>query len=190
MKIIAGTHKNKNIIAPKGMGVRPTSSRLRETVFNILQSRVENALFLDLFSGSGAMGLEALSRGAKHTTFVDEGKESILALKKNLEAFDLKEKSIAFHDDVRKALRHFQKNRKTFDIIYVDPPYGLKTGDVLLSAEVLGLIDTCNLLGRDGVLMIEEGKRADLETLPLTNLRLKDKRINGKTVLYQFETIK
>src|SRR5436305_1632219 len=86
MRIIAGTFKNRRLIAPKGDATRPTTEQLRESLFNICQHYLEGAHFLDLFAGSGAMGLEALSRGASYATFVDNNKESVGYIHANVEA--------------------------------------------------------------------------------------------------------
>lgn len=191
MYIIAGTFKGRKIIAPKGSETRPTSGRLRETVFNILQNAIEGAQFLDLFAGSGAMGLEALSRGAKKTTFIDRDRNSVRAIEKNIESLQVEAQTKVICEDVLKILEFFHQTRQQFDLIFVDPPYAQinrssKTNAVPLSQEVLLAIDRSKILAPRGILLIEETKQVDLETLSLNHLTFKDKRSTGKTALSQF----
>lgn len=190
MQIIAGKFKGHKINAPKGSETRPTSGRLRETVFNILQNEIEGTHFLDLFAGSGAMGLEALSRGAAKATFVDQNRTSIRTIEKNIERLALKDQANLICDEVLKTLAFFHKTRQQFDLIFVDPPYALVGKSIEetppLSSKVLSAIDQYQLLAPGGILLIEESKHIDLETIPLQHLAFKNKRSTGKTTLTQF----
>lgn len=190
MQIIAGKFKGHKINAPKGSETRPTSGRLRETVFNILQNEIEGTHFLDLFAGSGAMGLEALSREAAKATFVDQNRTSIRTIEKNIERLALKDQANLICDEVLKTLAFFHKTRQQFDLIFVDPPYALvgksEEETPSLSSKVLSAIDQYQLLVPGGILLIEESKHIDLETIPLQHLAFKNKRSTGKTTLTQF----
>jgi 16S rRNA (guanine966-N2)-methyltransferase len=127
MRIIAGTYRSRPLQAPAGMTTRPTSDRLRETLFNVLAPRIEAARFLDLYAGSGAVGLEALSRGAAHVVFVERAPEALKALRSNLDklgvtrAFDLQACS------VREFLRRAANGPRGFDLVFLDPPYDAET---------------------------------------------------------------
>lgn len=123
MRIISGTAKGMKLKAPKGKEVRPTSDRVREAFFSIISHRLEDAAFLDLYAGSGAIGIEALSRGAKETVFIDNKRENILLIRENLSRAKLSEKARLIKNDADKALaRLFQENYKA-GLIYMDPPY-------------------------------------------------------------------
>lgn len=180
MKIIGGIHKNRKIITPKGLLTRPTSSRLRESVFNICQWEIEGATFLDLFAGSGAIGLEALSRGAAQVVFVDQDKESIRCIKENIENFEWTNSSQVIHADVFKALERFKD--KKFQIIYADPPYNKGFAQL-----VLNKCDQDSLLNSNGMLFLEEDKNVTLNCENLKNLTLKSSRLMGPSILYQLE---
>ena len=182
MRVIAGHLKNKKILTPKGDSTRPTSSRLRETLFNICQNEIEGCVFLDLFAGSGAMGLEALSRGAKRVTFVDQSKDATRIIHQNIDLMGLKLSSQVIQSDALKALQRLEGLGKKFDIIYVDPPYGKE-----FSALILKYIDDHALLGVSGMLFIEEKKGHPLALDELKTLTVKSTRSNGSSMLIQLE---
>jgi len=173
LQIIGGKHKKRKLVAPKR--VRPTTSQLRETVFNICQQRIAGARFLDLFAGSGAMGLEALSRGAAHATFVERGHPSLASIEKNIATLGEEEHTTLVPGDVLAVLPLLQG---PFDLIYVDPPYGKG-----LSGQILDAIDAHPVLAEDGVLFIED---ASLEEPRLKNLELKQKRSVGRATLFEY----
>lgn len=175
MHIIGGKHKKRRLHAPKSASVRPTSSQLRETVFNICQQDIEDARFLDLFAGSGAMGLEALSRGAAHATFVELGRPSLAAIKRNIELLGEEEQATVILGDVNAQIPLL---KGPFDLIYADPPYGKGLG-----AQVLHTIDKNLLLAENGTLFIED---SFLEEPPLENLILKQKRQIGRATLFEY----
>ena len=129
MRIIAGNWRGRKIVAPKGEITRPTADRTRERLFSMLTSRLgdfEDLQILDLFSGSGALGLEALSRGAAHCTFVEQDRDAIRALEKNIETLGAKA-------DVRiGSVLHLGQARKPYDLIVMDPPYDSGAGAVAL----------------------------------------------------------
>jgi 16S rRNA (guanine(966)-N(2))-methyltransferase RsmD len=181
MKIIAGTFKNRSILSPKGEKTRPTSSRLRETLFNICQQYIEGTVFLDLFAGSGAMGFEALSRGASFVTFVDNDRNAIQSIKKNIEMLGVKECTAVVQGDVLQALERFQRQEKRFDIIYADPPYEDRYSGLLLKE-----MDRSNLLNEGGTFFLEESSKIRLDVDSLTRLKMANKRVSGRSVLFEF----
>ena len=197
MHIISGIHKNKKIIAPAGNETRPTSGRLREALFNICQFNLEGTRFLDLFAGSGAMGLEALSRGAKQSTFIDSGRECIHAIEKNLVTLNIKEKGRIFCGDVFLLLEKLEKLGENYEIIYADPPYDAeipmqsrKQEDVYTySATLLKRLDKSPLLTPGGMLFIEDSTRSQPIVEGLQTLVLKSSRRMGRSVLQQYVKI-
>lgn len=193
MRIVAGTLKNKPIIAPKGHETRPTSERLRESLFNICQSYIEDADFLDLCAGSGAMGLEALSRGAKSATFIDNNRESILAIKDNIRSLGVEDRAHVFQGDVFDYLEKLAKRGKTFNIIYADPPYEMDSmlngQPISCSNHILHLIENSSLLAPNGTLFMEDSLRGKPDTDYLRTLKLESSRRLGRSILLQFERL-
>lgn len=123
MRVIAGSKKSLPLKAPKGMDTRPTQDRTKETLFNIIQNDIYDAVFLDLFSGSGGIAIEALSRGAKSAVLVENNKNAIACIKENLKFTALQDKAVLIESDVFSALKQIENN-ESFDIIFMDPPYG------------------------------------------------------------------
>jgi len=161
MRVIAGIYKSRPLRALPGMKTRPTSDRLRETLFNVLTggnpAALEGTAWLDLFAGTGAVGIEALSRGARHVTFVDNGKTSAKVVRENLKSLGIKQGfDVVEHDAVR-ALRLLEGRDVTADYVFVDPPYA----DRKAYEETLGLLSTSQLLGEDTLVIVEHDKRFD-----------------------------
>ncbi|MFT5830488.1 MAG: 16S rRNA (guanine(966)-N(2))-methyltransferase RsmD [Bacteroidia bacterium] len=125
MRIIAGTHRGRILAAPKGLATRPMLGRVREAIFNRLSPWTEGARVLDLFSGTGSLGIEALSRGAEFVRFLERGKEARDALLRNLEDFGLQDKSEAKAGDALAAANHAPLDSGPWDIVFFDPPYPL-----------------------------------------------------------------
>lgn len=148
MRIITGTAKGCRLKAPKGMNTRPTADRVKESLFAILGATVCDNSILDVFAGTGALGLEALSRGAAQAVFVD--KVTAALIRDNATHTKLTDKAQIIGGDVRKILPQLQKRGLSFGIIFADPPYGSGLAD-----ELLGFVDTGTLLAPDGVFIIE-----------------------------------
>lgn len=190
LHIFAGTHKHHKIVSPEGPQTRPTSGRLRETVFNICQMYVQGADFLDLFAGSGAMGLEALSREAAKATFIDGHKECIKCIQKNVQRMKFERCAQVWHGDVFVMIEKLIKQERQFDIIFADPPYETWTtnsGDkTTYSQHLLTIIDQSSILKPDGVLFIEESRAAPPNPEGLQNLILHRSRDMGRTTLQEY----
>ena len=122
MRIIAGRYRSRSLDAPAGLSTRPTSDRLRETLFNVLAPRIEAARFLDLYAGSGAVGLEALSRGAAHVDFVERAPAALVALRKNLERLAIPV-GFRIHAASVAATMRKMKPSPAFNLVFLDPPY-------------------------------------------------------------------
>lgn len=191
MRIISGLYKNRVLESPKGLATRPTSERLREAVFNICQHQVENVDFLDLFSGSGAMGLEALSRGAKSATFVDCDKESTQCIRTNIQKIDVGKKTFVLKGDVFTLMEKLIQQGKQYDIIYADPPYDSKINfrgeRISFSQCVILKVDESRLLKTGGILFVEDSHDSHTLLLNLHYLKLKDSRSVGRSLLQQYE---
>jgi 16S rRNA (guanine966-N2)-methyltransferase len=134
MRVIAGQYKGRNLKSPPSMKVRPTSDRMRETLFNVIAPRIEGARFLDLCAGSGAVGIEALSRGASHATFVDRSRRMCKLIEANVELCRIpEEKYEIYNSEANEFLR--SSKAESWDIVYFDPPY---REDYLKTLELLG----------------------------------------------------
>ena len=184
MRIVAGKFKGRRLKTLKGSEVRPTADRVKESLFRILGKQVVDADFLDLCAGTGNIGLEALSQGARSATFVDSNYHCIRIIKSNLEmcGFDRKHPHVRLiHLDVRKALERLGKRKAKFDLIYFDPPYASK-----IHESCLRQIADANLLSPVGLVVIEHRtvQEADwTESLMLDKLILSRQERYGDTVL-------
>jgi 16S rRNA (guanine966-N2)-methyltransferase len=157
MRVIAGTHKGSTITAPKGLTTRPTSDRVRENVFNIVAPWVEDATVLDLFAGSGAMGIEALSRGAARAVLVEADTEACRTINANLDRLKLTGAQVLCQD----VKRFLAQENRTFDLVFCDPPYDE------LEAFLPTLARVPRLLAEGGLLVLETSSRGPEPELPL-----------------------
>ena len=132
MRVIAGTARSLRLKTPDGMDTRPTTDRIKETLFNMLQPYLGGALFVDLFSGSGGIGIEALSRGARHAYFVENEKKAISCIQENLQFTRLMDQATVLKTDVISAL--YGIHEKEADIVFMDPPYDCGHEDRVLTA--------------------------------------------------------
>ncbi|MFI0434876.1 MAG: 16S rRNA (guanine(966)-N(2))-methyltransferase RsmD [Parachlamydiaceae bacterium] len=189
MFIIAGHYRHQKLKSPKGSQTRPTSSRLREALFNICQQTIDQARFLDIFAGSGAMGLEALSRGAHSTTFIDAHHEAIRCIQANIAQLKVKDQCQVLRGEAFAMLRLLEKQNKTFDLIYADPPYRTHHPDSKLfySQEMIAWIDTHCLLNCGGTLFIEEDCNIQPTAAPLQTLVLISSRRMGQAALHEYK---
>ena len=120
MRIISGTARGRKLFSPEGMDVRPTTDKVKESLFNIIQFEVPGAVVLDLFAGTGQLGLEALSRGAEKAVFVDASKKSLAVVRQNVDLCGFSAKARLVQAD---ALSYLSRAEETFDIVFLDPPY-------------------------------------------------------------------
>lgn len=181
--IISGKYKNRKIQSPKNSETRPTTSKLRESLFNICQSYIEQALFLDVFCGSGAMGIEALSRGALQATFIDANRESIRCVRENLQLLEIENKAHLLLGDAVSCLKKLEKQERSFDIIYMDPPYAIEG----LSLELVKIIDQSQLLKVDGMLFMEDSRGVLIDKEGWHTLQFMSARTMGRSQLVQFK---
>ena len=123
MRVISGSARRTNLKTVPAESTRPTTDRIKETLFNMIQGELYDCLFLDLFSGSGAIGIEALSRGARRCYFVEQAKEAVACIRQNLDATHLGQKAVVMDCDVLAAIGRLKGKEKPFDFIFMDPPY-------------------------------------------------------------------
>jgi 16S rRNA (guanine966-N2)-methyltransferase len=123
MRVIAGTFRSRPLTAPRGMHTRPTSDRLRETLFNILAPRLEGCRFVDLYAGTGAVGIEAISRGAEHVWFAENSEAALASLRRNLSALKISQGFTLEDRGVGAMLQRLSKLPQPINIVYLDPPY-------------------------------------------------------------------
>jgi 16S rRNA (guanine(966)-N(2))-methyltransferase RsmD len=161
MRIIAGKYRGRKLKSPPSLQTRPTSDRLRETLFNIIAPRIEGARFLDLCAGSGAVGIEALSRGAAHVTFVDRSRKMYALIETNLKALSVRDDEIEVvsKEALEFLRRHTKNGTVAFDIIFFDPPYAMDYQSVL---DYVGEHAT-RMLAEGGVMVVEHHRKKDLK---------------------------
>jgi len=175
MRIISGINKGKKLYAPDGMSVRPTSDKIKESIFNMIGYIDENSTVLDLFAGSGNVGIEFLARGAKECYFVDISHKSLNFVKKNIEICNFVDKTKIVQSDYDKAIENFCSLKLKFDYVFADPPY-----DLLCLNNIASRILQNNLLKEDGLLIIETDKSEEAFDLDCKNITYKEK-IYGRT---------
>ena len=160
MRVITGSAKGKKLEAPKGLATRPTTDRVKESIFNIIQTKLPAENVLDLFAGSGAMGIEALSRGSKKAVFVDSDKFAVSVIKRNLDAARLSHCSSVINSTAEIYLNGCQEK---FDIIFLDPPYNHDFLDDIIDKIIL-----LNILTDNGIIVVESeygGETVSIQTV-------------------------
>ena len=188
LRIIGGAFRNRPIRSPKGEQTRPTLAITRKAVFDILQSKIEESSFLDIFAGSGAMGLEALSRGASFSTFIDRHPHAIRCIEENLHLLEVEDRGTVLPLDALTALKKCAAREKSFDIVYIDPPYQEKKTKGNLLVDILQYLDESPLVPVGGIIFAEEAVPGHLLTnpIPWRRLILANSRTFSRSVLHQF----
>ncbi len=154
MRVITGDYKGRRLETPKGNAIRPTSDKVKESIFNLLMDRTYGRVFCDLFCGTGSLGIEALSRGARRCYFSDDSREAVRLTLGNLKHCGAEEKAIVFQSDYARALQRLEEK---VDVFLLDPPY--REG---LYEKALSLIDELDLLNDDGIIIAEHDSHTDL----------------------------
>ena len=173
MRIIAGTLRGRKLFTPKGFEIRPATDRVRQYIFDCIRGHLPDADVLDLFAGTGSVGIEALSRGAKFADFVDNSLESASLIKKNIESLSLEKRSKVFDID---AFKFVEKCDRRYDLIFLDPPYRYEpTGNLAQKTA------SSKILKSDGLLIIEHDNESIIPELLDFNL-LKQKKF-GRTII-------
>ena len=177
MRIISGTARGTKLYTLEGKTTRPTLDRVKESLFNIIQNEIPNSIFLDLFSGSGAIGLEAASRGAKKVILCDKSKDAIKIINKNIEKTHLNEKVELYNLDYELLLK--TKIKENLDIVYIDPPY-----DSDFAIKSIECIIEKDLIDENSIIIIEtDDEEKILKNLKKIEVEITDKRKYGRAVL-------
>ena len=176
MRVIAGSARRLLLKTPSGTHTRPTTDRIKETLFNILQPLIPGCSFLDLFAGSGGIGIEALSRGAGSAVFVENNREALLCIRENLEHTRFTDRAKVFSCDVLAAIGRLGTEKEQFDVIFLDPPYDEQIGfDALMQISAKGLASP------DTLIVLEESLSCKLPEAVLEKFtveRMKDYKTN------------
>ena len=178
MRVISGNARGRKLVSLEGNNTRPTLDRVKEALFNIIQFDIADKTVLDLFAGSGAIGIEAISRGAKFATFCDNSREAIEIIKTNVKNTRCSDKALILEQDFTRALKYLAKNDKKFDIIYLDPPYKTK-----LANTAIDIILELNLLSKDGIIILETDDTNKEEEIRNKPIQIFDKRKYGRAIL-------
>jgi 16S rRNA (guanine(966)-N(2))-methyltransferase RsmD len=161
MRVIAGQYRSRVLQAPRGLDTRPTSDRLRETLFNVLASRMEGSVLLDLYAGSGAVGIEALSRGVREAIFVEQAEAANRVIRANLANLGIRGGYALETRSVGAALRRLAEAGRRADLVFLDPPYA-KADEYEQTLSLLG--GECSaILAPDALVIAEHEKRRELE---------------------------
>jgi len=164
LRVISGKARGKRLEALEGKDTRPTLDRIKESLFNIIQFDIENAVVLDLFAGSGSLGIECLSRGAKEVVFCDNSGLAIDIINTNIRNTKFEAESIVIKNDYTNALKKAANQNKKFDIIFLDPPY-----ESDFATKALELIVELELLNENGIIIIETNEAGTNLILPEQN---------------------
>lgn len=151
MRVIAGKARRLLLETPRGTETRPTQDKIKETLFNILAPEIPDCRFLDLFAGSGGIGIEALSRGAEFACFADSSREAVRCIRRNLEWTGFAEQSAVYGTDYLTALRQMEFDGRHFDIVFLDPPYRKD-----LAVQALRFLRTSSLTDENTLFVVEE----------------------------------
>lgn len=178
MRVISGKARGKKLISLEGMNTRPTLDRVKEALFNIIQFDIVDKNILDLFAGSGAIGIEAISRGARSVTFCDNSKDAIRIINTNIKETRSSEQSTVLNKDYISALKYLAEKNEKFDIIYLDPPYKTDFANIAIKH----IIDL-NLLSKDGIIILETDDTNKEEELNKQGIEIFDKRKYGRAIL-------
>lgn len=161
MRVIAGTFRSRPLVAPRGMKTRPTSDRLRETLFNILAPRLEGCRFVDLYAGTGAVGIEALSRGAAHVWFAENADPALAAIRANLAALKITHGFTLEPRGVGAMVQRLGKLGQKINLVYLDPPYEAEA-EYAGTLNFLGSARGCEVLAPDALVIAEHSSKAKL----------------------------
>jgi len=186
LRIIGGKFQRRKLQTAQSINLRPTKSILRETVFNICQNYIEDAYFLDIFSGTGAMGIEAISRGALYAVFIEKDSKSACLIQQNISLLKIEDQAEVICKDVFKGLKTLDNQ---FDIIYIDPPYELFEKHEEKMFFIFQELADKKLVKANAILFLEGPYNKSREKSPYEFPFFKNisKRKIGKTILYQYQ---
>lgn len=167
MRVIAGSARRLLLKTVPGMDTRPTTDRIKETLFNMLQTEIPGCYFLDLFSGSGAIGIEALSRGADKAVFIENNPDAVNCIRENLASTRLEENALVMGNDVIAGLKRLEGHNYRFDVVFMDPPYHQG-----LEQKVLEYLAASPMVTEDTLIIMEAALDTDFDWLEQTGYHL------------------
>jgi 16S rRNA (guanine966-N2)-methyltransferase len=177
MRVISGTSKGRRLATPKSRAIRPTSDRVKESIFNLLGGEVEGKVVLDLFAGTGSLGIEALSRGAKKAIFVEKGRQALRLIQRNLSHVGVRERSEILPKEVNRAIGTLKQKGESFDLILMDPPY-----EKGLIRKTLLKLQSHRIYHEDSILVIEHDRREPIPEMGEGWTLIRQRRI-GDTMI-------
>ena len=180
MRVISGKARRTNLESVEGLNTRPTTDRIKETLYNMINSDIYDCRFLDLFAGSGGIGIEALSRGAKEAVFIENNKMAVNCIKRNLDKTHLKDNAEVYEMDVLNYIRKYGKDTKSFDIIFMDPPYNNE-----IEKDVLYSLADSSIIDEDTLIIVEASLETDFSYLSDIGFEV-EKRKEYKTNVHMF----
>ena len=178
MRVIAGSARRLLLVTPEGMDTRPTQDKIKETLFNLLQMDVPGAVFLDICAGSGGIGIEAISRGAKRAYFIENGRAAVSCIQQNLHKTGFEDQAVILRQDAVAALRNVHE--KEVDLVYIDPPYKSD-----LAKRILIALDGCSYITDDTIIVVETDLQSDFSFIDDTGFEIyREKDYRGKRHLF------
>lgn len=177
IRVIGGERRGKRLLSVHGLATRPTADRVRESIYNIISARIANASVLDLFAGTGILGIEALSRGARFALFIDNSRAPVETIRKNLIACRFETRAKVVQHDIQNGLRWLKTDEAPFNLVFVDPPY-----QQALVGSTLSHLHDSGALSPDALIVVEHSVAAPLPELPPGFTRI-DERNYGKTLV-------
>ena len=183
MRIIAGIKRGKRLFTPRDNAIRPTSDKVRESIFNIVSDQIQGAHVLDLFAGTGAMGIEALSRGAKNALFIDNSPSALALIRKNIETCEWDNRGRALRWDIVRNLNCIRDWQPPFTLVFADPPYQTQ-----LVHNILSHLLASRALTTETPIIIEHGRSDTTDHLP-DGFILDNERVYGKTLVSFFRFV-
>ncbi len=185
MRVISGRLKGRTLFAPKGHKVRPTSDRVKETLFNMVGQDIPHSKFLDIFAGTGNIGIEALSRDAEQVVFIEKQPAYIQVLKRNLADCGVEDKSVVYCNDANNVLPLLKKALWRFDVIFLDPPYR----QTKMLHDVLEKVVELSLVSETGIVVVEHACTFTPESIIFRKLELTKSRRIGDTTLSFYRSV-
>ena len=172
MRVVAGKARSLQLMTVPGMDVRPTTDRIKETLFNMITNEVPGSRFLDLFAGSGAIGIEALSRGAEHAVFVDKNRAAVQCIRKNLDHVKMGADATVLQMDAVSAIVQLEQKKESFGVIFMDPPY-----DCQLEKEAMIRLADSPLVTEDTLIIVEASLDTDFDYLEDIGFRVRKDKV-------------
>lgn len=179
MRITSGKLKNRVILSREGKDTRPTLERIKESIFSIIYDKIDNAVFLDLYSGTGNMSFEALSRGASRAIMIEKNTQALKVIIDNVTRLGLEKMCRAYKNDVLRAIEILKNKNEKFDIVFMDPPYKEQ-----LTQATLEKLSKFDILNDDGIIICEHGKYEKFENEIFGFIKYDEREYNTKIITF------